>query len=212
MFDWVQMLTATSLFEKVPVRSIITYLWHLQKYHVLHWRLYYRLPSPVYIPSQDQTASERKPVKYKITLLLTSHISKGPLQIPSQFLLVNNKLWNNTWSVGRRLKSLGGFVITYLLPGASGPALLSRNLQGKYSNHCGTHFQVAKVLPNFKLPKSFQRMLLLKFIQVCWGKNPFTFVQWIFLQYFELLWQETQFESIVQMCKKTVFASIDKIC
>ena len=94
MFDRVQMLTATlhcnptrlrpdffhhktaSLFEKVPVRSIITYLWHLQKYHVLHWRLYYRLPSPVCIPSQDQTASERKPVKYKITLLLTSHISK----------------------------------------------------------------------------------------------------------------------------------------
>ena len=93
---------------------------------------------------------------------------------------IENKLWNHTWSVGRRLKSLGGFVITYLLPGASGPALLSRNLQGKYSNHCGTHFQVAKVLPNFKLPKSFQRMLLLKFIQVCWGKNSFTFVQWSF--------------------------------
>ena len=119
-------------------------------------------------------------------VLLTSHISKGPLQTPSQFLLVNNKLWNNTWSVGRRLKSLGGFVITYLLPGASGPALLSRNLQGKYSNHCGTHFQVAKVLPNFKLPKSFQRMLLLKFIQVCWGKNSFTFVQWSLI--FTILW------------------------
>ena len=56
--------------------SIIIYLWHPQKYYVLHWRLYYRLPSPVCIPSQDQTASERKPVKYKIALLLTSHKSK----------------------------------------------------------------------------------------------------------------------------------------
>ena len=37
----------------------------------------------------------------------------------------------HTWSVGRRLKSFGGFVITYLLPGASGPALLSRNLDRK---------------------------------------------------------------------------------
>ena len=55
---------------------IIIYLWHPQKYSVLHWRLYYRLPSLVYIPSQDQTASERKPVKYKTALLLTSHKSK----------------------------------------------------------------------------------------------------------------------------------------
>ena len=197
----------------MPVRSIITYLWHLQKYHVLHWRLYYRLPSPVCIPSQDQTASERKPVKYKIALLLTSHISKGPLQTPSQFLLVNNKLWNNTWSVGRRLKSLGGFVITYLLPGASGPALLSRNLQGKNSNHCGTHFQVAKVLPNFKLPKSFQRMLLLKFIQVCWGKKTLHLCSMEF--FFTILWIFVAEDSIwiyCAMCKKTVFASIDKIC
>ena len=56
---------------------------------------------------------------------------------------------------------------------------------------------------------SFKR----NFMQVCWSKNPFTFVQWsFFLQYFELMWRKTQFESIVQMCKKTVFASIDKIC
>ena len=38
-----------------------------------------------------------------------------------------------TWSVGRRLKSFGGFVITYLFPGASGPALLSRNLSENFS-------------------------------------------------------------------------------
>ena len=38
-----------------------------------------------------------------------------------------------TWSVGRRLKSFGGFVITYLFPGASGPALLSRNLSENWS-------------------------------------------------------------------------------
>ena len=46
--------------------------------------------------------------------------------LPSIFLALIH-----TWSVGRRLKSFGGFVITYLLPGASGPALLSRNLNKK---------------------------------------------------------------------------------
>ena len=45
-----------------------------------------------------------------------------------------------TWSVGRRLKSFGGLVITYLLPGASGPALLSRNLNKKYFSPLSTFY------------------------------------------------------------------------
>ena len=87
---------------------IIIYLWHPQKYSVLHWRLYYRLPSLVYIPSQDQTASERKPVKYKITLLLTSHISKGPLKTPSQFLLKKKKQIMKSYLVcGEKIEVIG---------------------------------------------------------------------------------------------------------
>ena len=45
-----------------------------------------------------------------------------------------------TWSVGRRLKSFGGLVITYLLPGASGPALLSRNLNKEYFSPLSTFY------------------------------------------------------------------------
>ena len=208
MFDWVQMLTATLQPNQPETRFLPPHncisLWRVQLAFLLlhifdifkHILYCIILPSPqpgLYSIPGSNCIRTNTCVIQNCIITDKPHI-KGPLQTLSQFPL---KKTNTTWSVGRRLKSLGGFVITYLLPGASGPALLSRNLQAKYSNHCGTHFQVAKVLPNFKLPKSFQRMLLLKFIQVCWGKNPFTFVQWIF---FTILWTFVAGDSIWIYC------------
>ena len=80
----------------------------------------------------------------------------------------------HTWSVGRRLKSFGGFVITYLLPGASGPALLSRNLNKKrhstfvyFSSFFATHvLRLFRFLHIIRLHFCVANYLVLKTLDV----------------------------------------------
>ena len=175
MFDWVQMLTATLQPNQaetrfLPPQNCIS-LWKSASYIFLILHIFDILKSILYCIEDYITVSPARSVFHpRIKLHQNENLWNTKLhyywQATNQRTVANTitvpiEKTNNTWSVGRRLKSLGGFVITYLLPGASGPALLSRNLQGKYSNHCGTHFQVAKVFPNSKLPKWFLRMLLL---------------------------------------------------
>ena len=132
----------------------------------------------------------------------------------SSYWRKKNKLWNHTWSVGRRLKSLGGFVITYLLPGASGPALLSRNLQGKYSNHCIVEhiFKLLRFCLTLNYLNHFKECCSWNLFKYAEVKNPLPLFNGVF---FTILWTFVAEDSIwiyCAMCKKTVFASIDKIC
>ena len=156
MFDWVQKLTATLQPNQAETRFLPPHncisLWKSASYIFLLLHIFDIFKSIMYCIEDYITVSPARSVFHpRIKLHQNENLWNTKLhyywQATYQRTVANtitvpiekkNKLWNNTWSVGRRLKSLGGFVITYLLPGASGPALLSRNLQGKYSNHWGT--------------------------------------------------------------------------
>ena len=136
---------------------------------------------------------------------------KGPLQTPSQIPLRTSYeiilgLWGEDWSHWEGLWSHISCPVR-LVP------------------HCclGTCKQNIQITVEhiFKLLRFCLTLNYLNHFKECCSWNLFKYAEvkitlllfnGFFLQYFELLWQETQFESIVQMCKKTVFASIDKIC
>ena len=168
MFDWVQKLTATLQPNQAETRFLPPHncisLWKSASYIFLLLHIFDIFKSIMYCIEDYITVSPARSVFHpRIKLHQNENLWNTKLhyywQATYQRTVANtitvpiekkNKLWNNTWSVGRRLKSLGGFVITYLLPGASGPALLSRNLQGKCSNQTVEH--IFKLLRFFLTP------------------------------------------------------------